>query len=165
MCDPVTIIAVGGAVVGAVGARNEAQQQKYDMEGQADMAAYRADIEREKGEEEMRLGKEQLQDKMMADGQMKSKAALNLAGRGLSLDSGSTSLDALDDLDFIHGIENTRMSKNTGKRAQGFKNQGAMFDRESEMYNDKADSISPNMAMVTSLLGSSGNVASAPWGA
>lgn len=141
MCDPVSAsLSMMGTstIMGAQGAHAEAEAQK-------NAAEFNAQVSIQKAQDAMNRAQSDVDKIRVKGNQVKGEQIAAMAANGIRLDGGSaleilSQTEKLVDLDVEQAFENGR------KEAQGFRTQ-------SILEQNKADSISPNKAAFSSLLG------------
>lgn len=164
---------VMGGINSAIGSYYAAQTAKYQQKSQAsslefqsDMAAINARQAEYSAQSIMDQGKTQVQQYTMQYGQQRASTVAQTGARGIAIGEGSSkevlaSMDLVKDLDVLTINSNaTRAAWGERAAATNYSNQ-SLIDRTSAQNTKRsADSISPGLAVGTSLLNSATGVAS-----
>ncbi len=169
-----SIMSIGGAVTGAIGAYYNAQNQKAQLESQASSLRFQADISQLNAvqaeftaQQIMRVGQQKQGQISLRAGKIKSAQRASLAARGIDLGVGSAvetiaTTDLMKEIDMLTvNAETVRSAEAARLQRQNYLTASAMQDVSASNLSASSMSISPFMAAGTSLLGSAGSVANA----
>ena len=151
---------LAGAAAGtkAIGAWSQAKGQKTQLGLDAALADLSAQQKEQQARDALMAGDRQSQAIMLQTAQTKSSQRVALAANGVALDSDSA-VNLLSSTDYLGQVDHNTNAANAISSAWGIRT-GAVNDRNQALM-DRATrkSISPAMAAMTSLIGSSGQVA------
>lgn len=169
-----SIMSIGGAVTGAIGAYYNAQNQKAQLESQASSLRFQADISQLNAvqaeftaQQILRVGQQKQGQVSLRAGKIKSSQRASMAARGIDLGVGSAvetiaTTDLMKEIDMLTvNAETVRSSEAARLQRQNYLTAAAMQDVSASNLMGSAASISPFMSAGTSLLGSAGSVANA----
>ena len=169
-----SIMSIGGAVTGAIGAYYNAQNQKAQLESQASSLRFQADISQLNAvqaeftaQQIMRVGQQKQGQVSLRAGKIKSSQRASMAARGIDLGVGSAvetiaTTDLMKEIDMLTvNAETVRSAEAARLQRQNYLTAAAMQDVSASNLMGSAASISPFMAAGTSILGSAGSVANA----
>ena len=169
-----SIMSIGGAVTGAIGAYYNAQNQKAQLESQASSLRFQADISQLNAvqaeftaQQILRVGQQKQGQVSLRAGKIKSSQRASMAARGIDLGVGSAvetiaTTDLMKEIDMLTvNAETVRSSEAARLQRQNYLTASAMQDVSASNLMGSASSISPFMAAGTSILGSAGSVANA----
>lgn len=169
-----SIMSIGGAVTGAIGAYYNAQNQKAQLESQASSLRFQADISQLNAvqaeftaQQIMRVGQQKQGQVSLRAGKIKSSQRASMAARGIDLGVGSAvetiaTTDLMKEIDMLTvNAETVRSAEAARLQRQNYLTASAMQDVSASNLSASSMSISPFMAAGTSLLGSAGSVANA----
>ena len=169
-----SIMSIGGAVTGAIGAYYNAQNQKAQLESQASSLRFQADISQLNAvqaeftaQQILRVGQQKQGQVSLRAGKIKSSQRASMAARGIDLGVGSAvetiaTTDLMKEIDMLTvNAETVRSAEAARLQRQNYLTASAMQDVSASNLMGSAASISPFMAAGTSLLGSAGSVANA----
>ena len=169
-----SIMSIGGAVTGAIGAYYNAQNQKAQLESQASSLRFQADISQLNAvqaeftaQQIMRVGQQKQGQVSLRAGKIKSSQRASMAARGIDLGVGSAvetiaTTDLMKEIDMLTvNAETVRSAEAARLQRQNYLTASAMQDVSASNLMGSAASISPFMSAGTSLLGSAGSVANA----
>ena len=170
MCDLTGMSNTGIAAVGlqAVGAATSAFGARSTAQANQNAARYQAAIDANNAEYDSILASQAIIDgqtktstSRLKYGALKGTQTASLAAHGVDITQGSAK-NILDDTDMMSDIDAATIQDNAARQAWGFKVQRSNDLSAASMANARADSISPDKAMFTSLIGSGATVA-ASW--
>lgn len=153
------ILQGAGAASSAIGAYYSAKQQRTALKMQADMAEINARSAETTAQSAMRSGEKEVGRLTLQAGQLKSRQRATMAANGVDLGAGSAS-ELLASTDIMKEIDKNAIEENATRTAWGYRVQGTNFSNEALMKRATASGIDPNLAAVSSLLGSASQVAS-----
>lgn len=166
--------AIGGAIQGAIGSYFNAKSQQLQLESQASSLAFQADISRLNAvqaeftaQQIMRAGQQKQGQIGLRAGKIKGSQRASMAARGIDLGVGSAvetiaTTDLMKEVDMLTvNAETVRSAEAARLQRQNYLTQGALQDVSAGNVMASAGTISPGLAMTTSLLGSAGSVANA----
>ena len=169
-----SIMSIGGAVTGAIGAYYNAQNQKAQLESQASSLRFQADISQLNAvqaeftaQQILRVGQQKQGQVSLRAGKIKSSQRASMAARGIDLGVGSAvetiaTTDLMKEIDMLTvNAETVRSAEAARLQRQNYLTASAMQDVSASNLSASSMSISPFMAAGTSLLGSAGSVANA----
>ncbi len=169
-----SIFAIGGAVTGAIGSYYAAQSQKAQLESQASSMRFQADISQLNAvqaeftaQQILRAGQQKQGQIGLRAGKIKSSQRASMAARGIDLGVGSAvetiaTTDLMKEIDMLTvNADTVRSSEAARLQRQNYLTASALQDVSASNLAASGDSISPFMALSTSLLGSAGSVANA----
>lgn len=169
-----SIMSIGGAVTGAIGAYYNAQNQKAQLESQASSLRFQADISQLNAvqaeftaQQILRVGQQKQGQVSLRAGKIKSSQRASMAARGIDLGVGSAvetiaTTDLMKEIDMLTvNAETVRSAEAARLQRQNYLTASAMQDVSASNLMGSAASISPFMAAGTSILGSAGSVANA----
>lgn len=167
--DPISWIAIGSTVLGAV---NSAQGAQAEGEAKSDAAAYRAQILRqneaisqEAAKTELERGAATAQQRGVQTAQMIGNQRATLASHGVDVGAGSA-VDLVADTARSGAMDQNTIIQDANRRALQLKMQGQNYEMQAQLaLREGADAKEAgNSGMLGSLLGGAGKVASI-WGA
>ncbi len=169
-----SIFAIGGAVTGAIGSYYAAQNQKAQLESQASSMRFQSDISELNAaqaeftaQQILRAGQQKQGQIGLRAGKIKSSQRASMAARGIDLGVGSAvetiaTTDLMKEIDMLTvNADTVRSSEAARLQRQNYLTASALQDVSASNLAASGDSISPFMALSTSLLGSAGSVANA----
>ena len=148
-----------GALTGAIGSYYSAKSQKINLQGQAALADVNARIAELGAQSALDQGQRQVGALTMQAGQLKSRQRAALAANGVDLGEGNAA-EIQASTDIMKEIDKNTLEANSVRTAWGYRTQGMNYQNEAAMQRATASSISPGMAVASSLLTSAGQVAS-----
>jgi len=155
-----------GSYYAAQSAQYQAKSQASSLNFQSDMAAINASQAELSAQSIQEQGKTQVSQYTMRYGQERSAAVTGMAARGVALGEGSSkevlaSMDLVKDLDVLSINSNaTRAAWSERTAATNYSNQSLIDRTSAGNANRTANSISPGLAVGSSLLNSATGVAS-----
>lgn len=156
-----TVLQAVGAGAQAMGAYRASQAAKAAAKYNAAVSRNNAQIAQWQAQSILAKGARDEQAQRLRTAALKGSQRARLAANGVDLTQGSA-LRILQDTDYLGEMDALTIRDNAAMDAWGARTQANNFLNESSMYGAQADSISPSGAAVSSLLGSSGQVA-ASW--
>lgn len=147
-----------GAIGQAFGSFYSAKMQKNNLEFQAYMANVNARIAELGAQSELSKGQWEVGRLTMAAGKLKSSQRVALAANGVDLGVGNAA-EIQASTDILKEMDKNQTTANATRAAWGYRTQAMNFKSQAAIDNTTADSISPMMAGLTTLLGASGTVA------
>lgn len=163
MCDPVTAGIVGLQAVGALqsanSARTAAASQKMQLETQAAISDINAQLSETQAQQTLLAGQREVQKSQLNTAKVKSAQRVALAANGVDLGEG-TAVQLLSDTDIMGEIEANTIETNAISQAWGYRTQASNQKVQAVTGRASAGAINPDMAFTSSLIGSSGQVAS-----
>ena len=148
-----------GGACGAIGAWGAASAQKNSLNYQANIADLNARMSETQAQGTLLTGERQAQQSMLQTAQLKSTQRATMAANGVDLGVGSAS-NVLTSTDVMGQIDKNTIEANATRAAWGYRTQGTNYQNEALMDRATARAINPTQAGLTSLLTSSGQVAS-----
>lgn len=140
MCDPVTIVLIASAAVGAVGKISEGQQAKKAAKYNAQMSMYEAqDAEEVASQQALEI---QRQGRQVEGAQKAAFGARNVARSG-------TALDLLSDTAALTEMDVITTRNNAAREASGIR-QGAKFTRSQGAAYARQANIQAGASLLTS---------------
>jgi hypothetical protein len=150
-----------GAISSAIGAWGVAKAQKYALGAQADIAATNAHLAELSAQSAMLAGQRQASNVLLRTGELKSTQRATMAANGIDIsEAKGTSQDIVNSTDFMGQTDANTINANAVSRAWGFRTEETNYTNQAIMTRAQTQAINPAMAAGTSLLGSSGSVAS-----
>jgi hypothetical protein len=149
---------VAGGVSSAFAARNAASAQKKSLEYNATVAEQNARVVEWRAQDAVVRGQKAVAAQGLRTRQMSGRQRAGLAARGIALDEGSA-LNILADTDFMASIDAAQIADNSAMEVWALRREGQNFLTQATLDRASARQISPNRAMIGSLIGSAGNVA------
>lgn len=146
MCTPTIALAATGAGLASstVGAYYAAQSQK-------DALNLRADLNERTAQQVLQAGQREEQRSRLATARLKGSQRAGMAANGVDLGVG-TAADILTSTDLLGEVDAQTIRSNAVRNAWGYRS-------EATMQRASADSVSPGMSALTTLIGGSGQVA------
>lgn len=158
MCGPTAILAAQGAgsIMSAMGARSAAKAQKSALKGEAALEEVNAKISEMNAQAELAAGQREEQKVRLGTAQLKGSQKAALAANGIALDSDPTSTanNILTSTDVMGEIDANTVAANAIRSAFGYRIEAVNHTNNALVKRASASAISPNKAMLTSLLGS-----------
>jgi len=155
-----------GNYYAAQSAQLQEKSQASSLQFQSDMDALNARNAEISAQSILEQGKTQVQQYTMQYGQQRANTVANQAARGIALGEGS-SKEVLASMDLVKDLDVLNINSNATRAAWAERTSGtnyankSLLDRTSaQNLRTSADSISPGLAVGTSLLGSATGVAS-----
>lgn len=153
-----TSLAAAGAATQAIGAWSQAKGQKTQLGLDATLADINARQKEQQARDALMAGERQSQAIMLQTAQTKSSQRAAMAANGVALDSDSA-VNLLSSTDYLGQVDLYTNAANAISSAWNIRTD-AVNDRNQALMDRAArKSISPAMAAMTSLIGSSGQVA------
>ena len=156
------LLGVGVSGLGALGsanaAKNSAQTSQIQLKFQADMAKINEQLNETNAQATLLAGQRQESNVRLKTGQLKSTQRASMAANGIDLGS-DTALRILTSTDLMGEIDAQTVASNAVRNAWGYRTQGANFAADAMFKRASADTIDPNSAFTSSLLGNAGQVA------
>lgn len=151
---------LAGMANSAVGSYYSAQSKASSIKFQADMDALNAQMSEKQAQNALFQGERQAGQVSMKYGQLKSSQRAAMAANGVDLGTGSAA-EVQASTDLSKEIDMNTIASNATRSAWGFRTQSLNYTNQSLIERATGNSISPAGYGVSSLLGSSGNVAAA----
>lgn len=152
-------LSVAGMLSGAVGSFYSARSTKNQLKYEAAIADINARLSEKAAQQELQRGQFEVGQITRRAGQIKGSQRASMAANGIDLGVGSAAeLQASTDL--MKEIDRNQAEVNAISSAWGYRTQGTNYQNQATMSRASASSINPGASAATSLLGSSGNVAS-----
>lgn len=148
-----------GAASSALGAYFGAQSNKLTLQGTADVADINARMLESTAQSTLLTGQREEQKSRIATANLKSKQRTALAANGVDLGVGSAE-NVLTTTDVMGEVDANTIAANAVMSAWGYRTQAVNETNKARSARAAADSISPEGAAFTSLIGSAGQVSS-----
>ena len=158
MCDPLVAASAASAGVSAIGAYNQSRAARDAYRYQSRVASNNQAVANYQADDAIHRGDQAVLDHNRKTSQLKGAQRASLAARGLDLQFGSA-LDILTETDYLGAQDAATIKHNAEREAWAIRQQVANFGAEANLLKSRADAENPFMAGVTSLIGSSGQVA------
>lgn len=168
-----TLTAVFGTINSAIGSFYAAKSQQYQLKSQASSLQFQSGMDainahgaEMSAQSILEAGKTQVQQYTMRAGQENAAAEVSTAARGVDLSSGSAvderaSRDVVKQMDVLTINANaTRAAWSERTQATNYSNESLLAGVSANNLRSSANSISPSMAGMGSLLGSATSFAS-----
>lgn len=147
-----------GALNSAQAARNKAANDQAMANYQSQVAENNAQLAGYQAQQEELIGQTQEQNVRLRGAQTYGAQRASLAANGVDLGEGSAN-EILASTAYLNERDALTTRDNALRRAWGYKVQAQNLTSSSRAYSAAADSISPDMAGATSLLGGAAGVA------
>lgn len=147
-----------GGVNQTVGSFYAAGAQKSALRTQAFMDELNAAQAMRDGNAAIRQGERAEQIKRLETAGVKSKQRVGFGASGIALDSG-TPQRVFNSTDVMGEIDALTIQQNATRAAWGYRSQATEYQNRALMARSTADSISPFMSGLTTLLGSASSIA------
>ena len=158
MSVPMAMMAAQGAgsLFSAMGARDAAKAQKSALQAEAILAETNSKILEMNAQGELLAGQREEQKVRLSTAQLKGTQKANLAANGIALDADPTSTvnNILTSTDTLGEIDANTVASNAIRAAWGYRFEAVSQTNSALMSRAASKGISPNKAMLTSLLGS-----------
>ena len=149
---------ISGAAMSSVGSYYAAESRKSRLAFMASMDELNAQLEEKSAQAALRKGELEAGRYSMKAGQQKGKLRASLASRGVAMGSGNAAEQVASE-DIIKETDMNTIQANAVSTAWGHRMEATNYKNKAAMARAEGDSISPGIAAITSLLGSSGRVA------
>jgi hypothetical protein len=160
MCGPAAVpLMIGSAVVSAYGAYTSARAQKKAQEYSAGIDRLNAQAAEWQAEDALVRGETEASNIRRKALSVQGEQQAVLAGRGIALDSGSP-LSLLEDTDYFSKLDIATVRSNAEKESWAARVRATGAYAAANIAQYTADSIKPGFSALTSVLGSSAQVAS-----
>ncbi|CAK0775902.1 conserved hypothetical protein [Gammaproteobacteria bacterium] len=150
---------IGGGITSAIGSYFTADSQKTLLDSQAAIAEVNARIAELGAQSALYQGQQQVAELTLKAGKLKSSQRVAMAANGIDLGVGSAA-EVQASTDLMKEIDKNTLEQNAVRAAWGYRTQGVNYRNDALMKRAGADSINPLVSATSSLLGSTGNVAS-----
>lgn len=151
-------LSTAGAATKAIGAWSQAKGQRTQLGLDAALADLNAQQKEQQARDTVMTGQRQSQAIMLQTAQTKSSQRAALAANGVALDSDSA-VNLLSSTDYLGQVDRNTNEANAVRDAMGTRMDAVNYRNQALMDRATRKSISPAMAAMTSLMGSSGQVA------
>lgn len=148
-----------GAASGAVGSYFSAENQRTNLDTQANIADLNAQLSEQSAQAALRAGQRQQQSVRLRTAQLKSNQRAALAANGVDLGSPSA-VNLLTSTDTLGTIDADTVNANAVRTGFGYRTQGANYQNQALTARATAAGISPGLNAATTLLTGAGSVAS-----
>lgn len=148
-----------GAVISAVGTYASVSAQKDQAAFQAGIARNNEIIANRKAEDAEKRGAAEASLHKQKVASLKARQTTTMAGQGFDVSYGSN-VDLLADTEGLGAYDEAIIKSNAGREATDFRNQANTAGAQAGAYDAQASSLSPLFSAGSSLLSSSGSVAS-----
>jgi hypothetical protein len=150
------------SIIGAIGsaslARTQAKGTQSALNFQSDMMKINARMAERSAQSVLLQGQQQVANLTLRSGKIKSAQRVALAANGVDLGEGNAAeIQATTDL--MTELDKNTIEANAVRSAWGYRTQGVNASNQALMSSTSAQSINPNNAAMSSLMGSAGNVA------
>lgn len=166
------VLAIAGAINGAIGSYYAAQNQKYQLDSQASSMQFQSSMSQINARQAeftaqniLLAGERQIGQLTMRAGKIKSATRAAMAANGVVLNEGSAA-EVQGTQDLMKEIDTLTINSNTVRAAEAARTQKVNYQNQSLMQGVSANNlttssntISPGLAASTSLLGSAASVA------
>ena len=161
----ITTLALGGtsALMGATNAFYGAKNQQRGMRFEADMADINAQLSETTAQSALLQGQQEEGQVRLRTAALKGTQRKAIAANGVDVHEG-TAAEILTSGDVMGEIDANTVAANAVRTAWGYRTQGTNFKNDAAMKRSAASSISPGMALGTSLLSSATQVATSWYG-
>lgn len=154
-----TIIMGVAAGVSAYGSYQSSKANKAAIAYQSGVTANNAQIAEWQAQDALQRGATAEQQQRLKTAQLKGSQRARLAANGVALDTGSA-LNILEDTDYMGEQDALAVGNNARREAWAYRNQAAGLSSDATMLRSRSDAESPGLAGFSSLLTSTGSVAS-----
>lgn len=156
------LVSQSAGVIGqTVGSYRKSQGEKVAYEYQSKIASNNAQIAEWQAQDATTRGAKAQNNLQLKTAQMKGTQQAVMAARGLDLAEGSP-LNILSDTEFMGKRDEQTIQSNAAKEAWSLRVQAQNYSANSELYSNRAKSISPFSDAASTLLTGGGRVA-ASW--
>ena len=163
MCSPVASSSMGLQIFGALSSANaakaNAQSQQEQLNYTANLAEINARTSESQAQQTLLAGQREEQKLRISTSALKGSQRVALAANGVDLGVGSAA-QILTTTDVLGEIDANTIQANAIKSAWGYRAQASNQTSQAMSSRAAASAISPSSAFASSLLGSSGQVAS-----
>lgn len=153
---------VATSIIGAIGsaqlARTQAKANKSALQFQSEMSQINARMAERSAQSVLLQGQQQIGNLTLRSGKIKSGQRVSMAANGIDLGEGNAA-EVQATTDLITEIDKNTIEANAVRSAWGYRTQGVNAANVGLMASASADSINPNAAAASTLIGSAGNVA------
>lgn len=150
------------SIIGAIGsaslARTQAKANESALNFQADMSKINARMAERSAQSVLLQGQQQIGNLTLRSGKIKSGQRVAMAANGIDLGEGNAA-EVQATTDLMTEIDKNTIEANAVRSAWGYRTQGVNAANVGLMASASADSINPNAAAASTLIGSAGNVA------
>ena len=150
---------VGGGLISTAGSFFGASAQKSALGAQAEIAEINARIAELGAQSALLQGQQQVGAQTLRAGQLKSRQRAAMAANGVDLGTGSAA-EVQASTDLMKEIDKNILEANAIRSTWGYRAQAVNFQNEALASRASAKSIKPGMTAFSTLLGSTGSVAS-----
>jgi hypothetical protein len=153
---------IATSIIGAIGsaqlARTQAKANQSALNFQADMSKINARMAERSAQSVLFQGQQQVGNLTLRSGKIKSAQRVAMAANGIDLGEGNA-VEVQATTDLMTEIDKNTIEANAIRSAWGYRTQGVNASNTALMASASADSINPNAAATSTLIGSAGNVA------
>jgi len=157
------VLSIGGAANSAIGSYYGAATQKATLKGQAEVADVNARIAELGAQSALNQGQQEVGRMTMQAGKVKSAQRAAMAANGIDLGEGNAA-EVQATTDTIKEIDANTITANAVRSAFGYRTQAVNFQNEALTKRATSSTVSPGMAVASSLLGSAASVAPSWYG-
>ncbi|WP_443747243.1 hypothetical protein [Asticcacaulis solisilvae] len=152
------IATTAGAASNAIGAWSQAQGQRTQLGLDATLADLNGQMKEQQARGAVMAGQRQSQGIMLQTARTKSSQRAAMAANGVALDSDSA-VNQLSSTDYMGQVDSNAVEGDAARQAMGLRMDAVTYRNQALMDRATRKSISPTMSAVTSLIGSSSQVA------
>jgi len=158
MCEPATILAIGGALVGAAGSIQQGKAASAAANYNAQIAAMNSKISMENAHDSVVRGQQEEQQHRQKVAQLKGQQTASMAANGIDVGFGSA-MDTLVDTATMGELDALTIRENSAREANAHRQQAANQSASAELnrMNASASKTSGYFNAAGTLLTGAGN--------
>lgn len=153
-----TLLSGFGGIVGAVGAYQSARAQKARLQYEANIADANASLAEDNSRLALVIGQKQQYAHELKTNQVFGSQRASMAANGVDLGQGSAN-EVLASTKFMSGVDSMTIADNAAQQSKVLGVEADNYRMSAKMARDASDSINPNMAAGSSLLGGAASFA------